>query len=276
MNIRTDLLYFCIGLLICTTFKSYGNNFEALDDSVNFQTTTDSMFSSSLNTYRKLSIYFPPDFKKGKDYPVVYCTDGQVVIDEYKGGIDSLIKEGEIPSVIMVGVFSNEDRVPGKEFEYRNYEYIKGWATERDSDIDHLFNNHLNFFSVEVPEYLNSKYGIAANCTNTLFYGFSNGAGFGISMSMLIPEFAETYICFSMGGGYYQKGIIQADKSCNPFYYIGYGSKEPPPLITASYDFEAYLDQSRIEYKAFVFDGGHEREKWKQEFFRILPMVLQP
>lgn len=274
MNIKADLRYCCVVFLICTTFNLYANSFEVLNDSVDFQITTDSIFSSSLNTYRTLSIYFPPDFKKGKNYPVVYCTDGQLIIDAYKHGIDSLIKKGIIPSIIMVGVFSNEDKVPDKEFEYRNYEYIKGWAAESDFDLNHLFNNHLNFFSVEVPQYLSDKYGIANSCENTLFYGFSNGAGFGISMSTLFPEFAKTYICFSMGGGYYQKNINQADKSCKPFYYIGYGSKEPPPLIMASYDFEEYLDQMKIGHKSFVFDGGHEREKWKREFFRVLSMVF--
>ena len=245
------------------------------DQAQGSQVITDTIFSSSLDSQRQFTIYLPSGFNPSQKYPVVYCTDGQAVVEEYKEGLDSLIRVGAIPEIIMVGVFSNEQLVPDKEFEYRNYEYIKGWANDSDADLSHLYENHLEFFSVEVPAFMKRKYGIEPNRENTLFYGFSNGAGFGISLSFANLEFAKTYICFSLAGANYGNISKKRDNSRQPFYYFGYGNQEPPPLIMASQDFEKFLNKRKIPHQLFVYEGGHTRDKWKQEFFRVLTIIFK-
>ena len=81
--------------------------------------------SSYLNKAREVSIYLPTITSEDKNLAVVYATDGQEFVKEYKRELDSLIENNLIPKLIIVGVHSDERQIEGSDFSYRNYEYIK-------------------------------------------------------------------------------------------------------------------------------------------------------
>ncbi len=233
---------------------------------------TDTIFSKNLNENRLISIYLPKGYTKNKTYPVVYCTDGQTVVDSYKIEIDSVISRHTVPEFIMIGVHSNENKVKNSEFDYRNFEYIKGWADEHDSLLNLRFSNHHKFFSQEVITHVEQKYSVSRNSKDKVFYGTSNGAGYGVTLGANNPTLFENYICFSMAGGNYKK--LDLSESNYPCYYLSYGNKEPFPLVIAINEFEKFLTKNNYDHKFWIYNGGHDRLMWKKEFFKTLTKVL--
>lgn len=77
-------------------------------------------FDSSPLKSRNLYIYLPPGYKdSGKSYPVLYMHDGQNIFDASEAGqewrmdewAESLIADGEIEPMIIVGVGNTSDRI---------------------------------------------------------------------------------------------------------------------------------------------------------------------
>lgn len=234
---------------------------------------TDTIFSTNLNEPRLLSIYLPKGYTKEKTYPVIYATDGQIIIDSYSKDLDSLISNNIIPEFIFVGVHSNENKVAGSDFEYRNYEYIKGFADEKDTLLYARYTNHYSFFSQEVINYTEQKYSVSKTKNNRHFYGTSNGAGFGVSLGAENPDLFSNYLCFSMAGGNYEN--VKWTKNNFPYYYLSYGSEEPFPLIIAITEFDAFLTEKNYTHSLHIYEGAHNREKWKNEFLTTLPAIIK-
>ncbi|MEL6717628.1 MAG: alpha/beta hydrolase-fold protein [Bacteroidota bacterium] len=222
----------------------------------------DSIHSRYLQEKRLISIYLPPNFQRNKAYEIIYCTDGQTIIDFYKSDVDSLIAIQKFPELIMVGIHSNEQLIERTDLQYRNYEYVEGFGGKKDKRFEH----HYSFFTKEVIAYVEQTYAIAKR---RFFYGTSNGAGFGVSVSAGNPSLFDIYICLSMGGGNYKS--LKRSKPDSPFFYLGYGKKEPVPFVIASQDFGDYLSKKKYQYQLKVYDGGHDRNDWKKVFLEVIP-----
>jgi len=98
--------------------------------------------------HRDVAVWLPPDYESdtSKQYPVLYMHDGQNLFDPATASFgvdwqadetaDSLIKQGKIPPMIIVGISSTRNRM----IEYTNnntgYAYIKFVATELKPFID--------------------------------------------------------------------------------------------------------------------------------------------
>jgi enterochelin esterase-like enzyme len=233
----------------------------------------DTIFSTNLNEPRLISTYLPKGYTKEKTYPVIYSTDGQIIIDSYSKDLDSVIENKTIREFIFVGVHSNENKVPNTDFEYRNFEYIKGLADEKDTLLNACFANHHKFFSEEVIKYIEQKYSVAKTKNNKHFYGMSNGAGFGVSLGAENPNLFSNYLCFSMAGGSYEN--LKWTESNSPHYYLSYGSEEPFPLVMAIKEFDEFLTHKNYTHTLHIYNGGHNRGNWKNEFLRILPEIIK-
>lgn len=230
----------------------------------------DTIYSKSLQENRLISVYLPPSYDRNKVYPVVFATDGQLINTLYKKGLDSLIKENKLPDLIMIGSFSNEKLVEGTEFSYRNYEYIKNWG--ENSNLNALFDKHFTFFTEELIKYVEQNYSISKERKNRYFLGCSNGAGFGVTLSVQRPDLISSYICFSMAGGRYYK--LKGNIDDYPFIDLLYGDKEPFPLTMQIVEFDKYLTQKGYKHSLTVYEGGHDREIWRQLFFKRLEKLM--
>lgn len=234
------------------------------------QVVIDTIFSECLQENRLISVYLPPDYNKSKTYPVIFATDGQLLDDEYKKSLDSLIKNGKLPGLIMIGAFSNEEKIEGTGLVYRNYEYIKDLS--EDSVLKKRFENHMCFFTQEMIKYVEQAYPISKERKDRYFYGFSNGAGFGVTMSVQHPDLMGYYICISMAGGRYD----DLKKGVNNYPYIDllYGNKEPFPLTMKIAEFDKYLTKKRYNHNLTVYEGGHERKIWRRLFLERLVKIM--
>lgn len=234
---------------------------------------TDTIFSNSLNENRLVSIYLPKGYVNTETYPVVYATDGQTNIDFYKDALDSLMAHEEVPKFIMVGVHSNEKMVADSDFSYRNYEYIKNWAEEANSVLNKRFSDHYTFFSKEVISYIQQNYSVSQERSDRVFYGTSNGAGFGVTLGSENPELIANYICFSMAGGSYESP--QGTTANQPYYHLAYGNGEPFPLVIAIKEFDEFLTKNDFDHALSTYRGGHDREMWKEEFLKLIPQIVK-
>jgi len=234
----------------------------------------DTIFSEILNEDRLLSIYLPKGYTSDKTYPVVYSTDGQEIIENYKSELDSLIENKIVREFLMVGVHSNEKLVEGSTYlNYRNYEYVKGQGAQTDSMLNKRFENHYDFFSKEVFSFVEMQYSVSKNKEERIFYGVSNGAGFGVTFGAENPEVFANYICYSMGGGDFE--ALNWTESNQPYYHIKYGDEEPLPFVMASKEFGEFLKTNNYQHSFSAYNGGHDRKMWKIEFLKVLPKIFK-
>jgi predicted alpha/beta superfamily hydrolase len=205
---------------------------------------TDSIFSTSLNETRKMNIYLPPGYKKGKNYPIIYMTDGSEIKNDksqhyVKTLFDSLIGNEIIRPTIVVEEYCNQalssqivtyGNGDTNYVSFRAYEYVESWGrNQKDSILSTRFKNHMAFFTEEMIPYAEAKYVDKINATKRYFFGVSNGAGFGVNLMNKKPELIGTYICYSTGGS---------------------GIDGEPPLIW----------DKTIHYPKIYFQVGNERD----------------
>jgi len=231
------------------------------------------MYSVNLKEEREMTIYLPKDYEAELDLPVVYSTDGQIITNAYIQAIDSLINNGISPKFILVGVHSNENLVQNSGNAFRNYEYLKSWSEDSENQkLNNLYKNHLEFFSVEVLQYIEDNFPVSRKSENRIFYGCSNGAGFGVCMSVDKPNLFDNYLCLSMAGGTYDH--ISWPYKKYPNMILAYGEKEPLPLIIAVEEYHEFLKSKNYKHTFYKYDGGHDRTKWKNEFVKQIPILL--
>lgn len=269
-NLKNNLFIISIFLILAVSCQNRKNSKKVLNES---KIINDTIFSKYLNEDRLISVYLPKGYLKSNVYPVVYAADGQIIVDSYKKMLDSLINNKTLSKFILIGVHSNERKISGKVFEYRNYEYVKGFSGSKDTTLAQLYVNHYKFFTQEVINYAEMNYGVSTDDKDRIFYGTSNGAGFGVSIGAENPNLFSNYICFSMAGGNYKN--LNWDISNYPYYYLSYGSQEPAPFIKGAIEFEEFLTQNNYKHEQTVYEGGHNRKMWRKEFFNIIPKILK-
>lgn len=246
---------------------------------------TDKMWSRALGEEREVCIYLPEKFDPQQIYPVVYATDGQLLVSErYDLLLDRLIGDGTIPPVVVIGAYSNET-ILQNGMELRYYEYIAdaGYETddsadpEQDADprIAGRFLRHREFFTGELRDSILSRYAIRPDPGKTLFYGCSNGGDYGMTRYMTDPEGLFTdYICLSPVGTE-ADGIAPAATDAS--LYVAYGDQEAamPVLgdnLRALHQRLDAIGDDAVTVR--VFEGGHNRGCWKKEFAAALATVL--
>ncbi len=227
----------------------------------------DSLDSKFLNETRKYFIYIPKEFDSKKSYPIIYCTDGQKIVDEnYANLFDSLIDSESIKPTVFIGAFSNNERLEGS-ISKRQIEYIKGFSKSKDDKL--RFENHKLFFINELPEYIFKKHGIKNRTNEDCFFGVSNGGGFGITLFLEKESPFEKFICLSPLGNTPPK----TNKSKNekqPYLYIGFGDKEPVPIVAEFERQIILLKKKKYELESNKYQGGHNDQSWKMELTRAL------
>lgn len=242
-----------------------------IDEEISSQFFIDTLYSQKLKENRRLTIYLPNGFNKDSNYPVIYATDGQLIKESYRKSLDSLIECKVIPRIVLVGVHSNEKFLPGNSIQYRNLEYIS-----RDLGTDSLsrcFQNHYNFFTKEVMEYVENTYAVSSICSQRIFYGTSNGADFGIAMSMINPDLIQTYICCSIFSGTSEK-FVWKKVNC-PRFYIYYGNTEFDFVQNQAKTLSKYLKQKKVYFVCESYEGGHDQKMWESSFFKALSNIFK-
>lgn len=212
---------------------------------------------------RKGGLYLPVGYDSRKIYPVVYMADGLVFKDNsYRTMIDSLIMSGSMRPVVIACSYENKKQIPGFTIAYRNAEYIDA-LSKNDPQLKVLFNSHMDYFINSFIPYIESRCRVSHERGERVFYGTSNSADFGLTLSMMHPELMSEYWCFSpVYSDLDGFGMIGDETE----YRICWGIKEEvgqedyfPALVKSIRKRGGYV-------KDWTFDGGHDRAWWKQWF----------
>ncbi|MDQ7918219.1 alpha/beta hydrolase-fold protein [Mesonia sp. MT50] len=184
----TNLIGFIfLSIISCQSKKSQSNSTSKF--------FTDSIYSEHLNEYQKHNVYLPKGFDRDKNYSIIYGTDGNKNLENssIKKNLDSLIENHIIKPIIYIGSHSNDkiadstsvrDNDGNKIYlHYRNFEYVEQDYLELiNPNLADRFKNHMLYFKDELIPQVEEKLNPNSTKKDRLFYGVSNGAGFGANL----------------------------------------------------------------------------------------------
>lgn len=201
--------------------------------------------------------------------PVLFATDGQILDSLYFGGIDSLIARKKVRPFVFVAAFSDETFLPDRGCEIRNFEYVDGLYGGKDS-LNQLFERHLNFFCIELPDSINKKLNLDLFHRRNAFFGFSNGADFGLSTVYYHPDLFDDYILYSpMQGSHIVESLGQTSMK----FFLSCGTEETVALENIR-KLRSFLKRRKIDVHAGKWRGGHERKQWRNQFLSDIQTVF--
>lgn len=212
---------------------------------------------------RNGGIYIPAGVKSKDELPVIYMADGLVFKDcKFGRMIDSLIEIKAISPVVVACSYENKKTISGYNIAYRNAEYIEALA-KNDNTLAELYENHFHFFVDEFIPYIEKKAPVSKSADNRIFFGTSNSADFGITLSMRKQGLMNEYWCFSpVFSSVSDYGLLSSETS----YRICWGSKEEVGMDDYFPNLLKDIRKRGGQVHSWVYNGGHDREWWKYWF----------
>ena len=230
--------------------------------------TTESEFtefeiSCSDGTTRSGGIYLPKGVSAKDKLPVIYMGDGLIFKEcGFKKMMDSLVENKSIRPVVIACSFENKKTIPNYDLAYRNAEYIEALA-KNDNNLAGLFENHYNYFTKEFIPYVEKKAHVADSRDDRVFFGTSNSADFGITLSLRNPSLIAEYWCYSpVFSDIKDYGMISSPTT----YRICWGAKEEVGMFDYFPDLMKDIRKRGGNVHSWVYNGGHDREWWKYWF----------
>ncbi|MBO4560845.1 MAG: hypothetical protein J5705_02615 [Bacteroidaceae bacterium] len=232
------------------------------------KTTQESQFNEfkitcNDGTVRSGGIYIPKGVKSTDELPVIYMADGLVFKEcGFKKMIDSLLDMKAIRPIVVACSFENKMTVPGHKLAFRNAEYVEALA-KNDNTLAQLFENHYNYFVNEFIPYIEKEAPVSKSADNRIFFGTSNSADFGITLSLRNPGLIPEYWCYSpVYSDIKDYGMIASPTS----YRICWGSKEEINMFDYFPNLLKDIRKRGGNVHSWVFNGNHDRDWWKYWF----------
>ena len=220
-------------------------------------------------TVRTGGIYLPQGIKSKDELPVIYMADGLVFKDcKFKSMIDSLIDLKAIRPVVIACSYENKKSVPGYKLAYRNAEYVEALA-KSDNTLAQLFDNHINFFVNEFIPYIEKEAPVSKSAADRIFFGTSNSADFGITLSLRNQGLISEYWCYSpVYSDIKDYGLLTQETS----YRICWGIKEEVGMEDYFPNLLKDIRKRGGKVHSWIFNGGHDRDCWKYWFSEELKL----
>ena len=212
---------------------------------------------------RSGGIYLPSGMKPDDRLPVIYMADGLVFKEcGFRKMIDSLIENRCISPIVVACSFENKKHVPGFDVAYRNAEYVESLG-KNNNQFATLFDNHYTFFTTQFIPYIEKVAHVSDSRDDRLFFGTSNSADFGITLSFRAPELISEYWCYSpVYSDIRDYGLL----SSATLYRICWGAKEEAGMFDYFPNLIKDIRKRGGTVHSWVFNGGHDREWWKYWF----------
>ncbi|OAB44552.1 alpha/beta hydrolase [Paenibacillus glacialis] len=217
------------------------------------------MDSKYLAETRNLRIYLPPGYNEILSYPVVYCQDGEEFFNF--GRIATIanrliLDEGAEPFII-VGV--------EVDTTVRTAEY---------APFGSRFEAYVKCFAEEIIPYVQQKYPVRTETTETLIAGDSLGGSVSLHIALQYPHLFTRVL--SLSGAYYEASqqLIASETDLswlNIFMIVGLQENEFT-TDTGTYDFvqlnrdtKSLLEARGAEVHYEEKDGHHLWGFWQKE-----------
>lgn len=237
--------------------------------------------SPRLGMKRRMSIYTPPGYDKGKDFPVLYLLHGAggdeeawLTLGRTAQIMDNLIALGKAKPMIVVMPNGNASDDAGPlESGIKNKERPKTTYEESFADI---------------MDYVQSHYKVRKGADNTALCGLSMGGYHTFRISMLNPG------TFGYIGLY--SAAVRLDRSQKSFeeqladhpeaaaqlkalfdakphlYWIAIGKEDF--LYQQNVALRQYLDKMQYRYEYFENEGGHIWRNWRIYLSMFAPRLF--
>lgn len=266
--------------------------------------------SQALGETRRCTVYLPPGYDPEKPLPaeykeqkpaVIYFGDGGVV-DRMAPIVEPLIRSYKIRPVVMVGAHASDRvmRPPGLpapapstqpyafENDPRGMEYLtphEGAYAAPDSNEAkthvYMFDRHFKFFADELPKWAEKTLGVSNRREDKLLSGFSNSAGFVMTLIRERPMQYAGVIANSVAGG-----RPPEDKKAEPFKNLPNGAALPKFSLSSGTwekyfglntgNWDRYLKMHGVESRRITVVGGHDQAIWEINVAQALPWLLPP
>ncbi|MBO7167972.1 MAG: esterase [Bacteroidaceae bacterium] len=228
--------------------------------------------SPQLGLKRRMSIYTPPGYDKGKAYPVLYLLHGAggdeeawLTLGRTAQIMDNLIALGKAKPMIVVMPNGNASDDAGPlETGIRNKNWPKASYEESFSDV---------------MNYVKKHYKTKKGADNTAICGLSMGGYHTFRISMLNPGTFGYMGLFSAAirlGGRNQPKSVEQQFADNPeataqmkalfdakprLYWIAIGKDDF--LFQQNVELRSYLDKMQYPYEYYENGGGHIWRNWR-------------
>lgn len=224
--------------------------------------------SLSLDEKRAYQLYLPPNYKTGKQLPIVIIGDG-VSLGYFIRQWEPLILEGKLNPFIAIGVLSGRRGVidPQKtyDFDIRNSDYIKNY-----SKGPQRFNAHLDFVTDELLPNITTKLEISAKPESTILMGGSSGGSFAMWGVLSRPDIFGHSVAMSPSG---PVNIDVSRLAASRHYYISAGSYEPNFHANAEFYQEA-LHAAGTMTDLKIYPDGHSSDHRELRMVDALERIL--
>jgi enterochelin esterase family protein len=236
--------------------------------------------SPTLKMQRRMTVYTPAGYDKGKNYPVMYLLHGAggdenawSELGRAAQIMDNLIATGKAKPMIVVMPNGNTDcqAAPGEWSRGMYQPSFMGSVNQRPiATMDESF--------MDIVKYIESHYKVAKGKKNRAICGLSMGGGHSFATSKRYPDAFNYVGLFSAGlniGGERNKSfyeLLQQNKevqqqlsrlfSAKPaLYWIAIGKTDF--LYQQNADLRRYLDEKGYKYEYVETDGGHIWRNWR-------------
>lgn len=248
--------------------------------------------SPTLKMQRRLTVYTPAGYDKGKDYPVMYLLHGAggdedawTTLGRAAQIMDNLIATGKAKPMIVVMPNGNTNcqAAPGA---WSKGMYMPSFRGSLDqpalASMDESF--------MDIVNYVESHYKVAKDKKHRAVCGLSMGGGHSFAITRRYPDTFDYVGLFSAGlhiGGSQQNSFYQALKDnkevqgqldrlfkAKPaLYWIAIGKTDF--LYEQNTDLRKYLDEKGYPYKYRETDGGHIWRNWRIYLSEFAQMIFK-
>ena len=236
--------------------------------------------SPTLKMQRRMTVYTPAGYDKGKNYLVMYLLHGAggdenawSELGRAAQIMDNLIATGKAKPMIVVMPNGNTDcqAAPGEWSRGMYQPSFMGSVNQRPiATMDESF--------MDIVKYIESHYKVAKGKKNRAICGLSMGGGHSFATSKRYPDAFNYVGLFSAGlniGGERNKSfyeLLQQNKevqqqlsrlfSAKPaLYWIAIGKTDF--LYQQNADLRRYLDEKGYKYEYVETEGGHIWRNWR-------------
>lgn len=236
--------------------------------------------SPTLKMQRRMTVYTPAGYDKGKNYPVMYLLHGAggdenawSELGRAAQIMDNLIATGKAKPMIVVMPNGNTDcqAAPGEWSRGMYQPSFMGSVNQHPvATMDESF--------MDIVKYIESHYKVAKGKKNRAICGLSMGGGHSFATSKRYPDAFNYVGLFSAGlniGGDRNKSfyeLLQQNKevqqqlsrlfSTKPaLYWIAIGKTDF--LYQQNADLRRYLDEKGYKYEYVETEGGHIWRNWR-------------
>ena len=237
--------------------------------------------SPTLKMQRRMTVYTPAGYDKGKNYPVLYLLHGAggdedawTTLGRAAQIMDNLIAAGKAKPMLIVMPNGNTNcqAAPG-EWSKGMYtpSFLGSLDTPAVASMDESFP--------DIVKYVESHYKVAKGKKNRAICGLSMGGGHSFATSKRYPDMFNYVGLFSaglhisgdqQGKSFYQ--MLQENKTVQSelaklfagkpaLYWIAIGKTDF--LYAQNADLRRYFDEKGYPYEYLETEGGHIWRNWR-------------